>query len=246
MSGSDVDGVAIPEGKTIEELIKTLTQSEIKTCIQETIEKVMDETKRKAGSENEIWSLSEEDTDQFVKQGKRKRKSKHLNGESGGSGRLVCQNTKRMRCVLSNTQQKKGVLSGTNRNDNLGGSKEMNSQSDEANSESISEKKEDKFNEYGLDLDIAEGDKDEWLQMDEGPSTLKDVIKYPLGEEMFSPYEIRHPRSEDWWLLDHVAQFIMKWTRTLLDEEVRNIMRAENSRPVLEGKAGVTLNLDPE
>ncbi|KAJ1208092.1 hypothetical protein NDU88_003482 [Pleurodeles waltl] len=56
-----------------------------------------------------------------------------------------------------------------------------------------------------FDLDDDNEFRDECWCAEELPSTSKDSLTNPLEEEMFSPYNIRHPRSAAWWLMDHVA-----------------------------------------
>ncbi|KAJ1193380.1 hypothetical protein NDU88_002678 [Pleurodeles waltl] len=132
-------------------------------------------------------------------------KTKHLNEESNGSDRVVGQSTKLVKCVLCDSRQKKGVLSSTNRKNVLSGAKDISSQIDESGIEHLSEKEEEHFDEYVLDLDNDGEDRNNLFDAEKGPSTSKDLIKNPFGEEMFSRYDICHPRSADWWLLDHVA-----------------------------------------
>lgn len=103
----------------------------------------------------------------------------------------------------------------------------------------------DALDEYILDLNQNDDDID--LDLLEGPpSSSEEVILDPLGQEMFSPDNIRHPNSSQWWPQHHVAKFIQKWVKHPLEREARNIMKAECPRPMVQDKLCLTPNLDPE
>ncbi|KAJ1176826.1 hypothetical protein NDU88_002093 [Pleurodeles waltl] len=74
----------------------------------------------------------------------------------------------------------------------------------------------------------------------------KGIIKDPQGSDKFSPDRIKHPRSAEWWLLTHVAEFLKLWIRRPLEKEARAVTRAECARPVVKNKACVTPDLDPD
>ncbi|KAJ1157990.1 hypothetical protein NDU88_010686 [Pleurodeles waltl] len=101
--------------------------------------------------------------------------------------------------------------------------------------------------DYILDLDqgISDGD-DLFLNNDTPSSSSKDVIIDPLGEEMFNPHNIKHPKSAVWYPLEHVAKCITKLIRHPLEKGARNLLRAECSRPVIQDKVCPTSNLDSE
>ncbi|XP_063297781.1 uncharacterized protein LOC134586215 [Pelobates fuscus] len=83
-----------------------------------------------------------------------------------------------------------------------------------------------------------ECDQDTYLDQEEG--TFID----PQGTAMFDPRTIRHPRSTEWGLPDHLAQFIHFWLRKPMDKEVRARLRAECPRPTLPDKIAVTPEFD--
>lgn len=57
----------------------------------------------------------------------------------------------------------------------------------------------DIVDEYVLDLDDDNDQEFNSQPKEEDlPSSSKDSIINPLGEEMFSPLNIRHPRSSEW------------------------------------------------
>ncbi|KAJ1119783.1 hypothetical protein NDU88_007968 [Pleurodeles waltl] len=58
--------------------------------------------------------------------------------------------------------------------------------------------------------DNEEFDQEEFLMEEDLPSSSKDVIRDPLGEKMFFPDNIKHPRSAELCPLEHVAKCIKK------------------------------------
>lgn len=104
---------------------------------------------------------------------------------------------------------------------------------------------EELLDEYIFDLDQGDMDMEGLLTEKESPSSYKGIIMYPLGQEMFSPHNIRHPRNAKWWSQDHVGKFIRRWIRNPLEKEARNILIAEYSRPVNQEKVCLIPNLDP-
>ncbi|KAJ1206729.1 hypothetical protein NDU88_002130 [Pleurodeles waltl] len=54
------------------------------------------------------------------------------------------------------------------------------------------------FDEYKQDLDKGDYDMYDLFAEAQSSSTSKRIIRDPLGEEMFSPHNIRHPRSAEW------------------------------------------------
>ncbi|KAJ1216775.1 hypothetical protein NDU88_004374 [Pleurodeles waltl] len=79
----------------------------------------------------------------------------------------------------------------------------------------------------------------------EGTSSNK-PIKDLWGNEMFTLDSIKHPCSSEWRTLTHVVRFIKQCVKTPLERQQRNLMRAESHRPVINGMACQTPNLDPE
>ncbi|XP_040213655.1 uncharacterized protein LOC120943996 [Rana temporaria] len=72
----------------------------------------------------------------------------------------------------------------------------------------------------------------------------KDVLD-AMGEPLFNPDTISHPRSGDWSPLPHVSQYVELWARKTLDKSNRNKLRAECPRPHIPMKAVVTPTVDP-
>ncbi|KAJ1080205.1 hypothetical protein NDU88_000425 [Pleurodeles waltl] len=83
------------------------------------------------------------------------------------------------------------------------------------------------LDEYVLDLEQGDFDVDDLFTEDKAPTTSKGIVKDPMGEEMFSPHNIRHPRSAEWWPLNHAGQFIKQWMRNPLEKESRHIPKAK-------------------
>ncbi|KAJ1092718.1 hypothetical protein NDU88_005828 [Pleurodeles waltl] len=54
------------------------------------------------------------------------------------------------------------------------------------------------WGEYVMDIDLEDPDGDDFLMEEDVPSTSDNVIRDALGEEMFSPDKIKHPRSAEW------------------------------------------------
>ncbi|XP_044128657.1 uncharacterized protein LOC122934563 [Bufo gargarizans] len=68
----------------------------------------------------------------------------------------------------------------------------------------------------------------------------------PLGEPMFDPDALHHPRSAEWLPADHVGKYLEHWVRRPLSKEARNKMRAECPRPIVPNKVCDTPVVDPK
>ncbi|XP_044140287.1 uncharacterized protein LOC122930766 [Bufo gargarizans] len=68
----------------------------------------------------------------------------------------------------------------------------------------------------------------------------------PLGEPMFDPDVLHHPRSAEWLPADHVGKYLEYWVRRPLSKEARNKMRAECPRPIVPNKVCDTPVVDPK
>ncbi|KAJ1192933.1 hypothetical protein NDU88_002239 [Pleurodeles waltl] len=113
------------------------------------------------------------------------------------------------------------------------------------------EGKEDSCNTLPLDAffrDLNEGDPEEYevLLGNDNPSTSSKIVRDPIGEKMFSPDNIKHPRSTEWWPVEIMSKFIKRWIQNLFEKSARNILKTECSRPLFEDNACLTPNLDPE
>ncbi|KAM4698707.1 LOW QUALITY PROTEIN: uncharacterized protein WCC33_014241 [Rhinophrynus dorsalis] len=65
------------------------------------------------------------------------------------------------------------------------------------------------------------------------------------GNPLFDPRFLRHPKSSEWSLPDHLARYVHHWIRKPLEREVRNRLRAECPRPSLPDKVALTPEFDP-
>lgn len=101
-----------------------------------------------------------------------------------------------------------GVLGGTKHLGVPRGTKYHSAHHNMGDNEFNDDESSDIPDEYILDLD--EDDQNFYSPEEELPSSSKDNILDPLGEEMFSPLNLKHPRSFEWWPQDHVAKFIKK------------------------------------
>ncbi|CAH2276878.1 Hypothetical predicted protein [Pelobates cultripes] len=63
---------------------------------------------------------------------------------------------------------------------------------------------------------------------------------------LLDPQGEQHPRSLEWYPLDHVAKYIAARIRKPLNKEARNKLRAECPRPNLPDMACTTPELDPK
>ncbi|KAJ1209161.1 hypothetical protein NDU88_004539 [Pleurodeles waltl] len=91
--------------------------------------------------------------------------------------------------------------------------------------------------EYVLDLEYKDELEDE-LGDDFRTKNCENLLD-PLGEKLFEPKDIKHPRGKEWWPLEHVASYIRERIRKPLEKDEWNIMRAECSRPVIDKKNGL-------
>ncbi|XP_056389773.1 uncharacterized protein LOC130283973 [Hyla sarda] len=80
---------------------------------------------------------------------------------------------------------------------------------------------------------------------DANPVTQGTVILDSLGEPLFHPDSISHPRSGEWSPLPHVTQYVELWARKSLDRASRNKLRAECPRPFIPNKVVATPEVDP-
>ncbi|XP_056388928.1 uncharacterized protein LOC130283441 [Hyla sarda] len=99
--------------------------------------------------------------------------------------------------------------------------------------------------DYESDPNIEQDAWDTALDTDANPATQGNVILDSLGEPLFHPDAISHPRSGDWSPLPHVAQYIELWARKSLDRSSRNKLRAECPRPFIPNKVVATPEVDP-
>ncbi|KAJ1126015.1 hypothetical protein NDU88_004428 [Pleurodeles waltl] len=65
------------------------------------------------------------------------------------------------------------------------------------------------------------------------------------GQPMFDPTLIRHPKSTEWTLCEHVAAYVSKKLRQPLDKLVRNRLKSECPRPSLPNNITATPLIDP-
>ncbi|XP_040272256.1 uncharacterized protein LOC120988684 [Bufo bufo] len=77
----------------------------------------------------------------------------------------------------------------------------------------------------------------------QGPSG---VLTDPLGDPLFDPESLHHPRSAEWLPLDHVAQYLEARVRCPLSKEARNKLKAECPRPIIANKVCETPTVDPK
>ncbi|XP_040261447.1 uncharacterized protein LOC120977521 [Bufo bufo] len=77
----------------------------------------------------------------------------------------------------------------------------------------------------------------------QGPSG---VLTDPLGDPLFDPDSLHHPRSAEWLPLDHVAQYLAARVRCPLTKEARNKLKAECPRPIVANKVCDTPSVDPK
>ncbi|XP_056419479.1 uncharacterized protein LOC130360947 [Hyla sarda] len=83
------------------------------------------------------------------------------------------------------------------------------------------------------------------LNTDANPATQDEIILDALGEPLFHPDAISHPRSGDWTPLPHVSQYVEFWARRSLERTNRNKLRAECPRPFIPKKVVTTPEVDP-
>ncbi|KAJ1191577.1 hypothetical protein NDU88_000893 [Pleurodeles waltl] len=101
--------------------------------------------------------------------------------------------------------------------------------------------------EYVLDLEYKDDLEDDFGTVF-GAKSREDILDLldPLGEKLFEPKDIRHPRGKEWWPLEHLAGYIKDRLRKPVEKDEKNVMRAECSRPVIDEKVCMTHNLDPD
>ncbi|XP_056410408.1 uncharacterized protein LOC130344431 [Hyla sarda] len=99
--------------------------------------------------------------------------------------------------------------------------------------------------DYESNPNIEEDAGDTALDTDANPATQGKVILDALGEPLFHPDAISHPRSGDWSPLPHVAQYVELWARKSLDRSSRNKLRAECPRPFIPNRVVDTPEVDP-
>ncbi|XP_040290231.1 uncharacterized protein LOC121002763 [Bufo bufo] len=73
-----------------------------------------------------------------------------------------------------------------------------------------------------------------------------DLLIDSLGEPLFNPDELHHPRSAEWLPATLVAQYLEAKIRTPLSRESRNKLRAECPRPIIPHKICETPSVDPK
>ncbi|KAJ1112969.1 hypothetical protein NDU88_001229 [Pleurodeles waltl] len=98
--------------------------------------------------------------------------------------------------------------------------------------------------EYILDT-INDNEMDEFNIKEKTETEQRKEVKDPLGQVLFEPSDVKHPRSAEWWPMRHVAEYIRQKIRNPLERNERNVMRAECSHPVIGEKDSMTPNLDP-
>ncbi|KAM4795627.1 uncharacterized protein WCC33_000689 [Rhinophrynus dorsalis] len=75
--------------------------------------------------------------------------------------------------------------------------------------------------------------------------TMEDLLCDSKGVPLFDPRFLRHPKSSEWNLPDHLARYVNYWIRKPLEREARNRLRAECPRPSLPDKVALTPEFDP-
>lgn len=243
MSDVDSDEAHAPTPNVDNETLRDIIQNEMRSCMMSTLSQVLAPKRPLLPEEDFNTDLSKDDLIEI--RGKRNKKSKNIDSfpkstirDANISALLGGHRTSNILGVPCGTTSK-GVLSGTkhlgvHRGTNYPSAPIHDSLADDvvfSNDDNTS----DFVDEYVLDLDEDEDDLTQSFELD-APSSSRDSILDPLGEEMFSPLNIKHPRSYEWFPHDHVSKFITKWLRNPLERETRNLLRAECSRPSIEGK----------
>ncbi|KAJ1125422.1 hypothetical protein NDU88_003854 [Pleurodeles waltl] len=197
----------------------------MRSSVQESNNKVMEKIKNIMGSDNEYCIFSEGESDKDMKKGKKKRKTKHIEKRHILLKGVVGLSTAKERSTISGMQsKKKGVLRGTQEIETL----------DEELLENEYLKDNDEFvDQYVYDLQQEEGGSNDLFGEDIILSTSKDSSKNLFEEEMFSPHNIKHYWSAEWWPLENMAKYIKKLIKnTFEEEEVKNVLKAECCRLV--------------
>ncbi|KAJ1140652.1 hypothetical protein NDU88_007001 [Pleurodeles waltl] len=210
--------INVEKGESQEDFICKIVSEEVKAVVQESMRQALG--KREGVDEEELFSLSEDED--------------CLRGPGG-----KCFNKKRH---LSKDIRQIGVLSGSNSKGTLSGAIEiqLDAEKEGCSGDFINEDED----EYALDLEYKDDLEDDFGTVFRAKSG-EDLLD-PLGEKLFEPKDIRHPRGKEWWPLEHVAGYIKDRLCKPLEKDERNVMRAECSRPVIDEKVCVTPNLDPD
>ncbi|XP_044134250.1 uncharacterized protein LOC122936383 [Bufo gargarizans] len=74
----------------------------------------------------------------------------------------------------------------------------------------------------------------------------KDTVIDPMGDPLFNPDQLHHPRSSEWLPATHVTQYLEARIRTPLSKEARSKLRAECPRPLIPNKICETPTVDPK
>ncbi|KAJ1200841.1 hypothetical protein NDU88_004662 [Pleurodeles waltl] len=201
-----------------EDLIRKIVCEDVKALVQESVKQALG--KRKGIDEEELYSLSED--------------KDRLRGPGG-----KCLNKRRH---LMKDQGKIGVLSGSKKKGTLSGA--MESQLDAEKECFSGDFMNEEDDEYLLDLEYK-GELEDKLAINCRTSSSEELLD-PLGEKLFEPKDIRHPRGKEWWTMEHVASYNKDRRRKPLEKDERNIMSAQCSRSVIDNKVCLTPNLDPE
>ncbi|KAJ1110726.1 hypothetical protein NDU88_008074 [Pleurodeles waltl] len=160
----------------------------------------------RCGNEDQYCSLSdEEELEERGPGGKCLGKRKHL-----GEGDLERE------CTLIKKKSHAGVPSDTKERQ-VNPAKEMTGESSRQSKEYFYE-----FDEYILDIS-EDNDLDEFDILEQKGTEKLRQVKDPLGQTLFEPSDVKHPRSAEWWPMRHVAEYLKQKVWKPLERSERNV-----------------------
>ncbi|KAJ1115986.1 hypothetical protein NDU88_004205 [Pleurodeles waltl] len=223
MSETD-NSLELPITQTTEDMFKKFLDREIMPSLKEALESAFAKRKRDYPSQEDYFSLSDEETiPQVKKEGNAVKKTKH-HSKVGGlcAANDHTQSVDSRRATESHDQSLRGVQRGTHsKSDHVGamnlsvphGTKRMRSlhgtrdnsldTDDEHAGYNDIEDEEDEYVFHPQEL--LEND---FLDEDLDKPSNSQPIRDPLGVEMVNPTRNVHPKGSDWWSIDNVTSLL--------------------------------------
>ncbi|XP_056388255.1 uncharacterized protein LOC130283090 [Hyla sarda] len=225
-----------------------MTATQIQDLINKSVQAALASSIMPSGLQQQVSNISAplHGGDPHVKKGKASHKRKHISDSPAGEDNNMLQTVPTPVCQPQHPSDSArplglGELHGKRRKSAKRTKPDSYVDSSTEDSSGSSNESED----YESDPNIEQDAGDTALDTDANPAMQGNVILDSLGEPLFHPDAISHPRSGDWSPLPHVAQYVELWACKSLDRSSRNKLRAECPRPFIPNKVVATPEVDP-